>query len=1138
MFSLTLFAVTALVAQGDPPVDFSREVRPILSRRCFVCHGPDEGTREARLRLDLRDAAVQERDGWAPIVPGDTDASEIIARITDADDPMPPAAHGHPLTDAEVDVVRRWIEQGAEYTQHWAFVPPVRPAIPQPGDGEWAGGAIDAFIRQRLESAGMESAPRADRATLARRVSLDLIGLPPTLEQVRGFQADDQPLAYANYVDALLADPGYGERWASVWLDLARYADSKGHGSDPLRQIWRYRDWVIDALNANMPFDEFTRQQLAGDLMPDATMETRLATAFHRNTMTNTEGGTDNEEYRVAAVKDRAITTAQVWLGMTLGCAQCHSHKYDPVSHKEFYEFYAIFNQTVDADNDDDAPLLDTPRPDDRVILDERLAEIELLKAHLSEQSSGVQALMAEWERGLDARKLAWTVPHALSLASSGGATLTELEDGSILASGASPDTDVTTIDFASLPGQVTGIQLEVLPHESLAQGGPGREGGIGNAILNDFRMLLLPLAGELRASTLRISLPGEQRILSLAEVEILVGGENVALDGTASQSSTGFGGLAVRAIDGNTDGDYHRTSSVTHTNTETDPWWQVDLGETLTIEGLRVWNRTDGNLEERMRGFVVEALDDTGKVVWRTELRGVPDPSMDIAVDEQEVAFHGATADFSDPDWGIERAIDEDRGRMTGWGLNPSLGGSHLAVFELAHPLQDPHRVRFELVQDFGGRHTLGRIRLSSTGDASVLEAIPYEAEAALAVPSGERSQAQSDAVLLFYQRVDPHLQGLRREIDEKEAAVVALAIPRTPVMVELPPDMRRTTHVLQRGSFLAPGEVVHASVPAVLPVFEGAELNRLTLADWLVRDDHPLTARVHVNRLWARLFGRGLVETEEDFGTQGAWPSHPDLLDWLAREFIESGWNTKALLRTMVMSETYMQSSDVSAQHLEVDPRNELYARGPRFRMEAEMVRDTILATSGMLSRKMHGPSIFPPQPDGLWQAAFNNQRTWMVSEGEDRNRRGLYVFLRRTVPYPSLATFDSTSRESCTLRRPRTNTPLQAFVTLNDPAYVDAARAFARRILAEGGATTSERAAFGLAQCLLRTPESARVEVVASLYQDALDTYEIHEHEASAMTLAGAPLPAGIRAAEVAAWTVVANVLLNQDALLVKD
>jgi hypothetical protein len=664
-------ALLTALALGAAPIDFQMQIRPILARKCFACHGPDENARQAGLRLDSREAATGGTGGIVAIIPGNANKSRVIARVIDPRRPMPPT--GERLSPEEIEILKQWIEQGAEYQPHWAFRKPVRHELPPVGDTSWPRNPIDYFVLARLEREGLRPSPQADPYTLARRVALDLTGLPPDPDSLAAYLTHPDDEAYEALVDRLFASPHYGERWARVWLDLARYADTQGYEKDNHRTIWPYRDWVVRAFNDNLPFDRFTILQLAGDLLPSPGADDLIATGFHRNTMTNTEGGTDDEEFRDAAVKDRVAVTGQVWMGLTWGCAQCHNHKYDPITHREFYQLYAFFNQTEDEDKPDDRPVL----------------------------------------------KL---------------------------------DKDVSTL------------------------------------------------------------------------------------------------------------------------------------------------------------------------------------------------------------------------------------------------------------------------------------------------------------------------------------------------ILRELPPDKRRVTRVHERGNFLNPGAEVEPATPAAFHPFpEDAPRNRLGLAQWLVHPDNPLTARVQVNRLWSRLFGRGLVESEEDFGTQGLAPSHPELLDWLATEFIRLNWNMKALLKTIVLSAAYRQSSNVPPELYERDPYNRLLARGPRFRLDAEMIRDQALAASGLLSRKLGGPPVMPWQPDGIWLVVYNGEK-WETSKGEDRYRRSLYTFHRRTAPYPSMITYDAPTGEVCTIRRVRTNTPLQALTTLNDPVMMEAAQHLALRILREARNSNQDRAERLFRAVLLRPPSGPELKRILALHRDA--------------------------------------------------
>ncbi len=968
-FSLVGSWGTQSVPAVDGP-DFATEVRPILARNCFSCHGPDEESREAELRLDTRDGATTELlTGAVAVVPGDSKASELIARITTDDESlrMPPPDSGHELTAADRKLLAEWIAAGAKYAKHWSFVKPTRPELPSVKQPGWPQNAIDYFTLAAMEHRELSPEPAANRYTLIRRLSLDLRGLPPSREEVHNFVSDNKPGAYDRLVDRFLADPAFGQRWAALWLDLARYADSAGYGSDPLRTIWPYRDWTINAFNANQPFDEFTIDQLAGDLRTDPTPEQIVATAFHRNTMTNTEGGTDDEEFRVAAVKDRVDTTLQVWMGLTMGCAKCHNHKYDPIAQEEYYETYAIFNQTEDADRSNESPTMSDPTTAITHVRSEYQAQIDQLTAKLTQTTPAIEQAQAKWE----------------------AETLKSLAQAS----------DLTQARFV------------------------------------------------------RIELPGKSRMLSLAEVQVFSEGKNIAPGGSATQSSVDYDGPPKLAIDGNTDGHFFNAKSTTHTKTENDPWWEVDLGKVAAVERVIVWNRTDGNVGSRLNDFHVVLLDENRKPVFKSKALKPPSPSLTVQ-----------------PTGGIQ---------------------------------------------------------------------LPDEIQTLVKIPAEKRTAAQTEQLAKYYRGFTPLLDPVRKEIARLEKQMPAL--PTVPVFRELPMDKRRSTFLMLKGNFLSPGPEVGPSVPEefALGIEPDGEWNRMELARWLVHPDNPLTARVTANRFWAQFFGRGLVVTEEDFGTQGELPSHPKLLDWLATELVRTGWDMKAFMRTMVTSATYRQSSVITSEKQQRDPGNQWFARGPRFRLKAEMVRDQALALSGLLARKIGGPSVYPPQPEGLWRAAFNGRdRKWATSSGLDRYRRGIYTFWRRTVPYPAMATFDAPSREICNIRRIRTNTPLQAFVTMNDPAYVEMSQALGRRIW-RNGETVRDRLRFGLELCLVRPASDEELRTLEQLYSELLANYEAEPEDANKLaTDPLGPLPDGLSPAEAAAWTVVGNVLLNLDAVMMKD
>lgn len=1145
LFFASANATPGATKAAPQTVDFSAQIRPIISGKCFSCHGADEGGRKAKLRLDLREEAVKERKGGGhAIVPGDAAKSLVYQRIItkDTDDLMPPVKGGHPLTAPEIELIKRWIEEGAAYTGHWAFEKPARPATPAVKLKSWPHNPIDNFVLARLEQNRLKPSPAADRHALIRRATLDLTGLPPTPEEIEAFVKDRDGKAFEKVVDRLLKSSAYGERWARLWLDLARYADSAGYGSDPLRlNIWPYRDWLINAFNRNLPYDQFTTEQIAGDLLAKPTREQLIATAFNRNTMTNTEGGTDDEEWRVAAVKDRIGVTSQVWMGLTMNCAQCHTHKFDPISHTEYYQFYSFFNQTEDNDQPDERPTMPLPTAEEQANMDRLKGEIAAVEAERGKSSPEFEQDFAAWQE--TARQgTEWTPLKPLEMKSAKGATLAALDDRSILASGAAPETDTYTLKLGSELTNITALRVELLPHESLPGQGPGRAPGTGKAVLNHFQVAYRAAKDPIpTARFVRVELPGQTRRLSLAEVQIVSGQENVAVKGKASQSSTDEGAEAQRAIDGRTDGNFD-VASTTLTETQDSPWWEVDLGAEYPLEEITVWNRTDRGMGTRLNDFKILALDAKRKNVWEKPVGGSPNPSISLRVPpEKSVTLRNASGDYGEPNWTADKAIDGDAGSGSGWSIGGQTGKTHAASFELEAAAGEAGGGIFivTMTQSHGSTDTLGRFRVSATTQPRPVRILPTPLQGILELARDKRSAAQQEELAAFYRPFSPssgkfnvQLAKLRKELE----GVRPVALP---VMRDFPADKQRVSHLFNKGNFLDPGPVVQPAFPVAFNFAPpGAPTNRLGVAQWLMSRDNPLTARVAVNRFWAQLFGTGIVETEEDFGTQGALPSHRELLDWLAVEFRDGGWDMKAILKTIVMSATYQQSTRVTPEALERDPRNRLFSRASRQRLEAEMVRDQALALSGLLSRKMGGPSVYPAQPDGLWRAAFNGERTWSTSKGEDRYRRGLYTFWRRTVPYPSMATFDAPSREQCTVRRLPTNTPLQAFVTMNDPVFVEAAQALGRRLAREGGVTVKDRVAYGLRLALGRPANGEQVKSLVKLYETELAKYQGRADDAKKLaTEPLGPLPEGLPAAEAAAWTVVGNVLLNLDGVLTK-
>jgi hypothetical protein len=1011
------FNATALKAGEDPrpvavrPVKFTRDIRPILARQCYACHGPDEHQRKAKLRLDLKEDALADREGGRPFAPGSIEDSEALRRIT-SDDPteqMPPGGKDKRLAAEQVELLKAWVAQGANWETHWAFERPVRPALPQVKASGWPRNPIDHFVLARLEHEGIRPGPEADRATLLRRVCLDLTGLPPTPEQAAAFFRDSAPGAYERLVDRLLRSPAYGERWARMWLDLARYADTKGYEKDLTRTIWRYRDWVIDAFNEDLPYDRFGTEQLAGDLLPGASRAALLATAFHRNTLTNDEGGTDDEEFRVAAVKDRVDTTVQVWMGLTMGCAKCHSHKYDPIGQKEYYQFYAFFDQTADHDRFDDSPLEPFPAPEQERQIADRRARIDQLRSVLARATPAQSEALRRWEATKRGGTV-WATIRPVELKAASGSRLKVQPDGSVLAQGKGPERETYDLTFDVPAGQITAVRLEALPDPSLPKSGVGRSPGDGNFVLSGIEVALVP--------------PG----------------------------------------------------------TKTKP-----------------------------------------------------------------LAIARAEADFEQSGYPVAHTLKNPDPKKHGWAVAPRQTEPHQAIFHLASPVTAGAGTRISVHLDHRFEFSypgfsLGRFRISSTSDPrpalgpGVREAIAR----VLAIPADRRTPSQSAQLWEHFSATAPETKATRDQIAELNKEIEGiLASVRTPILRELTTDKRRVTKIHRRGNFLDPGDPVEPSTPAFFPPMpKDSPRNRLGVAQWLFAPENPLTARVAVNRHWAQFFGRGLVETQEDFGAQGQPPSHPELLDWLACEFREGGWSMKRLCRLIVTSAAYRQSSRVSPELFQRDRNNRLLARGPRFRLEAEMIRDSALQVSGLLSGKMHGPSVMPHQPEGIWRSTYNTDK-WVVSRGEDRYRRGLYTFLKRTSPHPALMTFDAPSREVCTIRRITTNTPLQALVTLNDPAFIEAAQALARRMKGEAAPALPDRLGYGLRLALVREPESREVEALAVLYQKRLTYYQDHRDEARALaTDPLGPLPAGWDDAELAALTSISNVILNLDEFLSRN
>jgi len=876
-------------------VDFNQEIRPLLANKCYTCHGPDKESREAKLRLDIREEALKDE----VIVPGKAGESEFHFRIR-SDDPeeiMPPPDSKLTLSEKEKSLLDQWIEEGAKYDKHWAFVPPVSPKTPKTKT-DWGCNPIDAFILDNLEKNKLQPSKEADPYTLARRLYLDLIGLPPTPEQADSFVQDKRPDAYERLVDQLLATPRYGEKWAREWLDLARYSDTNGYEKDRVRTIWPYRDWVIRTLNADMPFDQFSIEQLAGDMLPNSTQEQKIATGFHRNTMLNEEGGIDPLEFRYYAMVDRVATTGTVWMGLSTGCAQCHSHKYDPITNTEYYQMMALLNNA----DEPDLFLQTEQQAKQKADIERQIEEKTLaLQKEIPEFEDAFQA----WRKKAETNATQWTTLRPIGMKTN-LPKLEILEDDSIFSSGDVTKRDVFDLNFIS--GQpVTALRLEVLPDDRLPAQGPGRcyyEGRKGDFFLSEFT----------------VSVSGKKQKI-------------------VNPSST-YGKISVGGGSANAS------------------------------------NVTDGD-------------------------------------------------------------------GSSGWSTSGQTGKANHLVLPLEKPLSANTPFSIEMLFERHFVVSLGRFRISTTSDANHPKAKRHGTvtEGILAHDSAPSPQQFTQLRQTFLEQ-DPRWKKQRKPIDDLKKRIPRLG--HTLVMLERSADNPRPTYLRNRGEYVSPREEVFPDVPsAFLGIPEEQPKNRLAFARWLTSERNPMVDRVTVNRSWRSLFGDGLLRTSGDFGTQAPAPDHPELLDWLAVEFRKQGLSLKKLHRLIVTSSTYRQSSQASPALLARDPQNRLLARGPRFRLSGELIRDHMLMASGLLSTKMYGPGVYPPQPASVTALAWGNTR-WNVSKGEDRFRRSIYTFSKRTAPFAGYLTFDGTSGEGCVARRNRSNTPLQALTMLNDEMYLELARA----------------------------------------------------------------------------------------------
>ena len=1100
-------------------IHFSRDIRPILSENCFFCHGPDDKKREANLRLDDEAGAKTSNDGVIAVVPGDPEKSALIARIVskDPEEVMPPPKQHKTISPAQVALLKEWIKQGAKWGKHWSYEKVVRPQTP-------AGvkNPVDAFLAARLEKEGLSFSPAADRATLIRRVALDLTGLPPTLDEL----AQLDRLDFSDVVSHYLNKPAYGEHWARQWLDLARYADSSGYPSDQPREIWAYRDWVIRALNSNMPFDQFTIEQNAGDLLPNPTDDQLIATAFHRNTMTQNEGGTDDEEFRNAAIIDRVNTTFAVFMGTTMACAQCHTHKYDPLTISEYFQFYAFLNQSADSDKKDEVPLHSFDTPETKKLRETLKTEIAALESKFTKPDVKWLAGLDAWDRGF-ARDLGWQSPKPSKVSE----TDAKIENDGRVVIAKKMDNASYTVELPLMGDKLSALRLETAP-----------QAGFGNFVLTSLKAEVVPPDAKSapQARYVRVELPGEKKMLQLAEVQVFSGTENIAPKGVAKQSSMYTDAAAKRANDGNTDGNYAKLS-VSHTaGTDNDPWWEVDLKTAQPVDRAVVWNRTDGGAAKRLDGFRVVLLDDKRQIVWKSDATPAPDKEKTFAISGPVgVSFTAALADYEQSGFEASKFLEA---KSKGWAVGGAAEKPHTLTLLTNSPIAVPAgaKLRVTLEQKSEHKqHTLGNFRLSFTGDARVQQAAKIPANVIAALAQSKRTPEQQSLVTDYYVR------NIAKESDAERTRLVAVKKELTdikpvtvPIMRDLDPKQRRVTKVQLRGNWQSLGDEVSEATPAVFnPLPANEPKNRLTMAKWLVSRDNPLTARVTVNRLWESIFGTGIVRSSEEFGSQGDLPFHPELLDWLAAELMDSGWDIKHMLKLMLTSQAYQQSSKSTQALNERDPDNRLLARGPRFRPTGEQMRDQALAVSGLLSEKMYGVPVRPQTPNLGLSTAFGRSNDWTVSTGEDAHRRSLYTEVRRNSPYASFTTFDAGNREVCMIRRSRTNTPLQAFVTLNDPVFIETHQAMARRVVREAR-STSERLSYLFRICLSREPVAHEVTALSQLFTDSLASYR--KDLAAATKMATEPLGSAEKDSnipELAAWTVVSNVVMNLDEFLMR-
>jgi len=1188
-FALCVFCLAASAAEPD----FNRDIRPILSQNCFKCHGMDDKARKGALRLDQREPATKPaKSGEIAIVPNQPDKSELIKRIfsTDDEERMPPTSTKVLLSDAQKQKLKEWVAAGAKYDPHWAFVPPKLPPVPQSKLGVGKN-PIDAFVLARLDKENLKPSPEADKFTLCRRVYIDLIGIPPTPEEADAFAKDAAPDAYEKLVEKLLAMPQYGERWARRWLDLARYADTNGYEKDRSRTMWPYRDWVVRALNADLPFDQFTIKQIAGDMLPNPMPDDFIATGFHRNTMLNEEGGIDPNEYRYYAMVDRNNTTGTAWLGLTVGCCQCHTHKYDPILHKEYYSLMAF----LDNADEPDYEIPDAER-------EKKRAEIEAKIAKLTAE------LPTRWQVPTDAQ---WFSPPSFKggaggvIATASGVPAEVLADNAIKFGGAVPDKDTYTLTFDADVANVDRLKLEVLKDGNT---GPGRTPH-GNFVLSEISVSVAPKDAPDKAQSVKLL----RATADFSQKEFDIAG---AFDGKPETGWAIDPGDSKTAIKERTATFFFEKPVAFEKGARFTVKLEQNYGSKHVIGKLRLslgapvaanippearrkeiidrrfaeWEKTESDAalkwqilrpaEMKSSLPLLTQLDDgsilasgdinkseTYELKFESKLSGVTSMRLEVLPDDSLPAhgpgmafYEGPKGDFFLSEFHIivagqrikpVRSTDsyskggigggkigaqytQDGDMSSGWATNGEQGNAHSAVFAFEKPLDLNGTLEVKLQFERHYACPLGKFRIAVSTDAKPAEARGHVAEIdeLLTKPAAQRTDGEKEKLMVAFYEAAPELAGARDEIKKLRNSIPKLGTALC--MRERPANNPRATFLHHRGEWLQPKEKVEPGVPSFLPQLPtDAPKNRLAYAKWLVSKENPLTARVIVNRQWQAFFGRGIVRTLEDFGYQGEMPSHPELLDWLALEFMNQGWSLKKLHALIVTSATYRQSSSMSPELEQRDANNILLARGPRFRIEAELVRDSVLKAAGLLSSKMGGPGVFPPQPASVTSEGTYGALAWNASQGEDRYRRSLYTFMKRSAPFAMISTFDGPTGEVCLAKRETSNSALQALTLLNDTLFMEAAQAMGKQIAAEKAlASDDDKAARIFRRCLIRAPQPDEIAALAAFAKKQRERFSSKQLDAEQFAGKGDGDPI-----EKAVWTAVSRAVMNLDEMIVK-